>query len=134
MDHQSDQFSPAKRKNKNKHVSWFFLTFKIVSCVYRHVWFTASVDCLRYRVDKISTDAKVAHFDLTASIDQDIRRFDIAMDHLQIGVEVMQRADDRKRDFTQNILWYPQSVIVHFLIKFIQASIHYLRIRNKTVL
>lgn len=56
-----------------------------------HVGSTASAAGLGFGVNKASTDAKVAKFDLTFSIEEDVGGFDVTVDDTMCLFKVLQR-------------------------------------------
>lgn len=49
---------------------------------HRHVGLAPCLDGLGHRVDEVARYAEIAHFDLAASIDEDVRGLHVAVDHL----------------------------------------------------
>lgn len=61
-------------------------------CTYCHVWPASSISCLGNGVHKLSTDAKVAEFNISTSIQKNIGRFDICKTQMSLNVQVIKRA------------------------------------------
>ena len=59
---------------------------------YPHVGLAAGVDSFRHRVDQVAADAKVTDFDLACSLDENVRRFDVTVNHAQFFFKVVERA------------------------------------------
>lgn len=47
------------------------------SHTYSHVWFAASIHCLRHRVHQVATDPKVTHFHMSLLVDEHVGRLHI---------------------------------------------------------
>ena len=58
-------------------------------CTYCHVWPAPSISCLGNGVHKLSTDAKVAEFNISTSIQKNIGRFDICKTQMSFNVQVI---------------------------------------------
>lgn len=70
---------------------------------YRHVGFTSSVNCLSHRVYQVSGNAKVTHLDISRSVNEDIGRLNITMDHLESRVEIVEGVENSGGDGGQNV-------------------------------
>jgi len=52
----------------------------------------------------LSRNAEIAELDVSAPIGQDVARLDVAVDDLQLLLQVDQRPQRRQRDLTQDLL------------------------------
>ncbi len=58
---------------------------------HRHVGFAAGLHGFGDGVDEVSGDAEVAHLDVSVAVDEDVRRLHIAVHHLQLRLQIVQR-------------------------------------------
>lgn len=68
-------------------VSQFYII--IFNFTYRHVWFATGIYGFGNRVHQITTNAEIAHLDLSFPIQQNVRRFHVSVYHFQLRVKIM---------------------------------------------
>lgn len=56
---------------------------------YSHIGFATGLNGFGHGIHEISGNSKIAHFDLAITGNEDIGGFDVAMDDLQLGLQIM---------------------------------------------
>jgi len=69
---------------------WYVLGWIGSSCTNGHVRLAAGIDCLSNGVDEVPADAEVADLHFTVAVDENVWRFHVAMNHLELCLKIVQ--------------------------------------------